>query len=68
MIEKLKHLVDEVGALQSKLILLIGSPQSGKTALLHALAKSKGVTPLNAVRNHEVTNHEVFHYHFSLTN
>ena len=47
MIEKLKHLVDEVGALQSKLVLLIGPPHSGKTALLHALAQSKGVTPLN---------------------
>ena len=47
MIEKLKHLVDEVGALQSKLILLIGPPHSGKTALLRAIAQSKGVTPLN---------------------
>ena len=47
MIEKLKHLVDEVGALQSKLVLLIGPPHSGKTALLHTLAQSKGVTPLN---------------------
>lgn len=47
MIEKLKHLVDEVGALQSKLILLIGPPHSGKTALLHALAQSEGGKPLN---------------------
>ena len=47
MIEKLKHLVDDVGALQSKLVLLIGPPHSGKTALLHTLAQSKGVTPLN---------------------
>ena len=47
MIEKLKHLVDEVGALQSQLVLLIGPPHSGKTALLHALAQNKGVTPLN---------------------
>ena len=47
MIEKLKHLVDEVGALQSKLVLLIGPPHSGKTALLRAIAQSKGVTPLN---------------------
>jgi AAA+ superfamily predicted ATPase len=47
MIEKLERLVDEVGALQSKLVLLIGPPNSGKTALLHSLAKSKGVTPLN---------------------
>jgi len=47
MIEKLERLVDEVGALQSKLVLLIGAHHSGKTALLHSLAKSKGVTPLN---------------------
>ena len=47
MIEKLDRLIDEVGALQSKLVLLIGAPGSGKTALLQSLAKSKGVTPLN---------------------
>jgi hypothetical protein len=47
MIEKLASLVDQVGALQSKLILLIGTPQSGKTGLLHSLANLKGVTPLN---------------------
>ena len=47
VIEKLERLVDEVGALQSKLVLLIGAPNAGKTALLHSLSKSKGVTPLN---------------------
>lgn len=47
MIDKLKHLVEEVGALQSKLVLLIGPPNSGKTALLHTFAQSMGVTPLN---------------------
>ena len=47
MIEKLESLVNEVGALQSKLILLIGSPNSGKTALLQTIAKNRGVTPLN---------------------
>ncbi len=47
MLEKLKHLVDEVGELQSKLVLLIGQPHSGKTALLHTFAQSKGVKPLN---------------------
>ena len=46
MIEKLVHLVDEVGALQSKLVLLIGAPRSGKTSLLKSLAKIKGVKPL----------------------
>ena len=47
MIQKLEHLVDEVGILQSKLILLIGTPHSGKTELLQTLATTKGVTPLN---------------------
>jgi hypothetical protein len=47
MIEKLERLVDEIGALQSKLVLLIGPSNAGKTALLHSLAKSKGVTTLN---------------------
>ena len=46
MIEKLERLVDEVGALHSKLILIIGVPRTGKTALLHALAKNRGVTAL----------------------
>ena len=36
MIEKLERLVDEVGALQSKLVLLIGPSNAGKTALLQA--------------------------------
>ena len=47
MIEKLERLVDEVGALQSKLVLLIGAPQSRKTALLHSLAKRRNVAPLH---------------------
>jgi len=34
MLEKLAQLVDEVDALHSKLILLIGQPYSGKIALL----------------------------------
>lgn len=48
MIEDLKLLLDEVGILQSKLILIIGPPKSGKTALLRALAKDAGAIPLNA--------------------
>lgn len=47
IVEKLEHLIDEVGALQSKLLLLIGGHRSGKTALLHSVAQSKCVTPLN---------------------
>jgi hypothetical protein len=47
VLEKLEQLIDEIGALNSKLLLLIGPPNAGKTALLHSLAKSKGVTPLN---------------------
>ena len=47
MIEKLERLVDDVGALHSKLVLLIGAPQTGKTLLLHALGKRSGVSPLD---------------------
>ncbi len=46
MIEKLERLVDAVGARQSKLILIIGAMGTGKTALLRALAKNRGVTVL----------------------
>lgn len=47
MIEKLKRLVDEIGAVHSKLILIVGAPRTGKTALLGALAKSGQAKPLN---------------------
>ena len=47
MIEQLERLVDEVGTLHSKLVLLIGPPHAGKTALLQALAKNRDVKPLN---------------------
>ena len=47
MLAALESLVEDVMPLHSKLILLIGGPHSSKTALLHSLAKSKGVTPLN---------------------
>lgn len=46
MIERLQRLVDETSALQSKLVLIIGAPGSGKTAILHALGQSRRVTPL----------------------
>lgn len=38
MLDKLDRLVHEISSLQSKLILLVGSPLSGKTNLLHELA------------------------------
>ena len=47
MIETLERLVDEVNVLQSKLIVLIGSPQSGKSALLDALATKRHGAVLN---------------------
>lgn len=39
MLSRLKQLVDEVTSLHSKLILLIGPPGCGKTALLLRLAE-----------------------------
>ena len=39
MLPRLKQLIDEVGPLNSKLILLIGPPDCGKTALLAAFAE-----------------------------
>lgn len=47
MIDRLERLVEEIAALHSKLVLLIGAPGSGKTALLQVLGKSRGATPLN---------------------
>ena len=47
MLEKLAQLVDEVGALHSKLILLIGQPGSGKTALLVELANQRAMKVMN---------------------
>ena len=46
-VEALDRLVDEVGALQCKLVLLIGQPHSGKSKLVRALAAKKHVNPLN---------------------
>ena len=47
MIDRLERLVEEIAALHSKLVLLIGAPGSGKTALLQMLGKNRGATPLN---------------------
>ncbi len=46
MLEELEQLIDEIRSQNTKLVLLIGPPNAGKTALLHSLAKNKGVTPL----------------------
>lgn len=41
MIEKLDHLVEDISGLNSKLILLIGPPRSGKSSLLGQLAERR---------------------------
>lgn len=46
MLDALDRLVDDVSALHSKLILLIGGPHSGKSALLDALGSKRDLTPL----------------------
>jgi len=47
MIERLEKLVDDITSLNSKLVLLIGPPRSGKTALLAQLSKRRNVPVLN---------------------
>lgn len=47
MIEKLENLVDDITSLNSKLVLLIGPPRSGKTALLAQLSKRRDAPVLN---------------------
>jgi hypothetical protein len=46
MLDSLEKLISEVSALHSKLILLIGGPHSGKSALLNALGSKRDLTPL----------------------
>ena len=48
MLERLNRRVEEIGTLQSKLLLLIGAPGAGKTALLRDLADHRGMDVLNA--------------------
>ena len=43
MLEALNQRIDDVASLNSKLIIVIGPPRSGKTLLLNALAKRRQV-------------------------
>ena len=47
MLPRLKQLIDEVGPLHSKMILLIGPPDCGKTALLSELGDQAGASVMN---------------------
>lgn len=47
MIDKLDHLVDEIASLNSKLVLLIGPPRSGKSRLLARLSERRNAPVLN---------------------
>lgn len=47
MIEKLDRLVEDISGLNSKLILLIGQPRSGKSNLLGGLAARRNVRVLS---------------------
>lgn len=47
MIDELERLVDDIGALHNKLIVLIGPPRCGKTRLLGNLAANRQMLPMN---------------------
>lgn len=47
MIEELDRLVEDVSGLNSKLVLLIGHPRSGKSSLLGRLAEHRQIRSLN---------------------
>jgi replicative DNA helicase len=47
MLTRLDRLVDEIAALHSKLILLVGRPGCGKTALMAELANRRGAKVMN---------------------
>lgn len=47
MIDKLNRLVDDITSLNSKLVLLISPPQSGKSVLLARLSERRRVRVLN---------------------
>ena len=46
MLNTLEQLIDQIGDLNCKLILLIGGPRSGKTALMEAYGSKKDLPPL----------------------
>jgi Ni2+-binding GTPase involved in maturation of urease and hydrogenase len=47
VLEALNQRVDDVASLNSKLIIVIGPPLSGKTRLLNALAKQRQLGAVN---------------------
>lgn len=47
MFTRLDHLVDEIAALHSKLILMVGCPGCGKTSLMAELANRRGAKVMN---------------------
>lgn len=47
MLGKLERLIDEIGDLNSKLVLLVGAGRSGKTKLLRELGVKLNIKPLN---------------------
>ncbi|MFP1646592.1 BREX-3 system P-loop-containing protein BrxF [Pontitalea aquivivens] len=47
MIDDLERVVSDIGSLNSKLVLLVGRPRSGKSALLGKLSESMQVQVLN---------------------
>jgi GTPase SAR1 family protein len=47
LIDRLARLSAEIASLHSKLILLVGPPHAGKTALLNAFGKRMEAEPLN---------------------
>ena len=47
MIEKLEYLVDDIASLNSKLVLVVGPPGSGKSGLLSQLSERKDTPVLN---------------------
>jgi hypothetical protein len=47
MLSRLERLATEIGALHSKLLLLVGAPRSDKSAVLKAFGERMGALPVN---------------------